>query len=265
VVSVRITSTANPRVKAFAKLKTARERARSELFLIEGVREVERAIAADVEIVTLLVCPELLGEAVPVIPTTVERLELAEAAMGRVAIRQNPPGLIAVARQFDTRLSSLELSETPLVLIAEDVEKPGNLGAMLRTADAAGVDAVVVAGAGTDVFNPNVVRASQGAVFSVAVARGSTAEVIEWALGQSLAVVGGYPDDADDLWDVSMTGRVAILVGAEDVGITDAWAGIAKPVRIPMLGTADSLNASVSVGVLLYEAVRQRHPYTPGV
>jgi TrmH family RNA methyltransferase len=258
VVAERISSVANPRVKAFAQLKESRERLRTGRFLIEGEREVTRAIEADVEIEILLICPELLADPLPEHSAHIEILELTTAAIGKVARRQNPPGVIAIARQFDTTLDSLALSDDPLVLIAEGVEKPGNLGAMLRTADAVGVDAVVVAGAGTDVFNPNVVRASQGALFSVPIAAASAADTIVWVDQHRLTVVAGYPEADRELWEVQMVGPLAILVGAEDTGIDSLWDGVAAPVRIPMAGAADSLNASVSAAVLLFEAARQR-------
>ncbi len=257
MVADRITSTANQRVKAFAKLKTARERRTTGLFLVEGTREVARAIAAGVEIETLLVCPELLAEPF-VAPHDIETVELAPEPMARVAMRDNPPGSIAVARQFDTSLEHLHLGPNALVLIAEQVEKPGNLGAMMRTGDAVGVDAIIVADGVTDVFNPNVVRASQGALFSVPLAVTHSGAAIAWAAANSIHVVGGYPSANNELWQVKMMGPTAILVGAEDVGISAAWANVVTPVRIPMAGAADSLNASVSAAILLFEAIRQR-------
>lgn len=257
MVEERITSTANPRVKAYAKLKTARDRRNSGLFLIEGRREVARALAAGVTIETLLICPELLSKPL-LAPPDIETVELAPEPMAKVAIRENPPGSIAVARQFDTRLEGLKLGDSPLILIAEQVEKPGNLGAMMRTADAVGADAVIVADAATDVFNPNVVRASQGALFSVPLAVASSAAAIAWATKNKIVVVGGYPSARTEIWETPMTGPLALLVGAEDVGISAAWSNVAQPVRIPMAGAADSLNASVAAAILLFEAVRQR-------
>lgn len=252
-----ITSTDNPRVKAIAKLKKTRERNRTGLFLIEGHREIQRAIAAGVAIETLVVCPDLRGDETLLVDD-LETLTVSVAPMRRMAIRENPPGMIAVARQFDTSLSRLLLQENPLLLIAEHVEKPGNLGAMLRTCDAAGCDALIVADPATDLFNPNVVRASLGALFSVPVAVASARDVIQWCRNQSIGVVGGYPLASREMWDVSMTDATAVLVGAEDVGISEIWEELATPVRIPMAGTADSLNASVSAALLLYEARRQR-------
>ena len=261
MVADRITSTANPRIKTFAKLKTSRERRSSGRFLIEGTREVARAMAAGVTVETLLICDELLREPF-VAPQEIEVVEVGPEAMAKVAMRENPPGSIAVARQFETTLDRLDLGDDPLILIAEQVEKPGNLGAMMRTADAVGVDAIVVADGVTDIFNPNVVRASQGALFSVPIAVTTSGAAMAWAAEKSIRVVGGYPAAPSELWEVPMTGPTAVLIGAEDMGISSAWSNIATPVRIPMAGAADSLNASVSAAILLFEAVRQRrtHP-----
>ncbi len=256
-----ITSTDNPRIKAIAKLKTARERRRSGQFLIEGAREVERAVAAGVEIGTLLVCPDLPGTiSPPDIPAEV--LEVGVGPMRKVAMRENPPGVIAVARQFDIEIGRFAPGPEALYLIAEQVEKPGNLGAMLRTCDAAGADGLIVADAVTDVFNPNVVRASQGALFSVPIAVADTRTTIDWCRRHRLQVVGGYPDAKSSLWDVSLIEPTALLIGAEDVGISIEWSQVAEPVRIPMSGEADSLNASVAAALLLYEAKRQRQNST---
>lgn len=258
MVTERISSPSNPRVKSFAKLKKARVRSETGLFLIEGIREVERALAAGIVVDTLLVCRDLLDGTPPRLAESVSVVELTEEPMGKVAVRQNPPGVIAVARQFDTHLDQIVVGDTPLILIAERVEKPGNLGAMMRTADAVGADAVVIADSATDVFNPNVVRASQGALFLVPVAMATTAVVIDWVRAQGLRVIGGYPTAPTAMWDVDMSGPTALLVGAEDRGIGEEWKPVTTPVRIPMAGSSDSLNASVSAALLLYEAVRQR-------
>lgn len=255
---VAITSSDNPRVKAYAKLKSARERRRTGLFLIEGHREVVRAVAAGIAIDTLVVCREL-GGAAALDLSGWDVLEVSETPMRKIAMRENPPGVIAVAQQFGTNLAGLELGSDPLLLIVERVEKPGNLGAMMRTADAAGVDALIVADAGTDIFNPNVVRASQGALFAVPIAMATASDILDWVAAHQIEVLGGYPGADADIWEPPMTGPTAILVGAEDIGISAAWDGVARPIRIPMAGTADSLNASVAAAILLFEAVRQRH------
>ncbi len=258
MVVENVSSASNPRIKAFARLKKARARSETGLFLIEGEREIERALAAGVAVETLLICDDLLTQPAPQVGGSIDVLRTTPAPMERVSVRQNPSGLIAVARQFDTDLAALRLGPRPLVLIAEAVEKPGNLGAMMRTADAAGADAVVIADAATDVFNPNVVRASQGALFLVPLAIASTTEAIEWAVTRSLNLVGGFPDGATDLWDVDLGQPTAVIVGAEDVGLSTAWSEVAVRARIPMAGRTDSLNASVSAALMLYEAVRQR-------
>jgi RNA methyltransferase, TrmH family len=253
---VTITSTDNPRVKAIAKLKSARERRRTGLFLVEGRRELQRAASAGIAIETVVVCDDLLGD--DVTPDVAgEVLHVGTAPMRRMAIRENPPGVIGIAKQFDTTLGHLALSANPLLLVAESIEKPGNLGAMMRTCDAVGA-ALVVADPGTDLFNPNVVRASQGALFTVPVATDATSPVIDWLGAHDVTVIGGYPDATQNMWEADMSGPTAILVGAEDVGVSAQWDDIATPVRIPMAGSVDSLNVSVSAAVLLYEAMRQR-------
>lgn len=257
----RITSSANPRVKAYAKLKTAKGRSHTGLFLIEGYREIERAISSGVDIEALLMCPELLsGGHEPALDAArgSHTLELADVPFRKIALRQHPPGMIAVAHTYETRLERLQLGPDPLVLVIESVEKPGNLGAMMRTADAAGVDALVMADAATDVFNPNVIRASQGSLFGLPLAVASTEDTIQWTRDRALRVIAGYLDAERDLWQADMTGPTAIVIGAEDVGISATWRDVAETVQIPMAGTADSLNASVSAAVLLYEALRQR-------
>ena len=258
MVAEPITSPTNPRVKAFAALKKARDRRETGLFLIEGRREVDRALTAGVEIEQILLCPSLLGPLATPLDFGGETLELGESAFAKVALSQNPAGIIAVARQFDTSLAHIDPGPYPLLLVVERIEKPGNLGAMLRTADAAGVDAVLVADPVSDVFNPNVVRASQGALFSVPLAVTSTAEIIAWLRAREIVVVGGYPEATAELWESDLTAPTAMLVGAEDAGISAVWEGLATPVRIPMAGIGDSLNASVSAGILLFEAFRQR-------
>lgn len=251
-----ITSTSNPLVKELVRLRERRHRDATGTFVIEGRREVSLAVAAGVDIQRVVVSPPLGGEA-PITEAPV--IEMAEAPFRRASIRQNPDGVLAVARHLDTALGSHTLPPDGLVLVVEGIEKPGNLGAMLRTADAAGVDLVVVADPATDVHNPNVVRASQGALFTVPVAVASHDEALGWLEASQVRLAATTPDAASELWATDLTGAVALAVGAEATGLSQRMLDAAAiRVRVPMYGRVDSLNASVTAGIVLYEAVRQR-------
>lgn len=178
--------------------------------------------------------------------------------MQKLSFRQNPAGVIGVAVGTAPGLDALDLPDNPLLLVVEGIEKPGNLGAMLRTAEAAGVDAVLIAGSSGDLYNPNTIRASQGAVFAMGVAVGSTVEITGWCESHGIKLFAAR-DAADlSLWQVEFEGPVAIAIGAEASGLTDQWDEVATGVSIPMEGDLDSLNASTAAAILLYEAVRQR-------
>ena len=259
-----ITSTSNPRIKALAKLKDRAERDATGRFLIEGRRELAHALAGHIEFAELAVCEELLKEGgqetwsafadagVPVVALGLE-------AFRRVSYRQGPDGLIAVAKQFSTSLGEMRLVDGALVLIVEAIEKPGNLGAMIRTADAAGADAVIVADPVLDIFNPNVVRASQGSLFSVPLAVAPTSEVAGWAADHELHVVAADPQATVPTWQIDYRHSTAIVIGAEQSGLSRGWINRATMVSIPMHGAANSLNAAATAAILLYEALRQRH------
>ena len=213
-------------------------------------------MAGDVDILTQVVAPDLGGE--PIVPG-VETVEMAEAPFRKVSIRQRPDGILAVARHLDCDLYSITLSAEALVLVLESVEKPGNLGAILRTADGLGMEAVVVADPTTDVHNHNVVRASQGALFTVAVGVGTLSEVLAWTEASGLRLVAATPEAPTALWDSDLTGRVAVAVGGEARGLSrDLLAAAHVRVSIPGAGAVDSLNASVASALVMYEAVRQR-------
>lgn len=250
-----IASPSNDRIKDLVRLRDRKHRDATGTFLVEGLREVGRAIDAEIEISELFLCPDFgahgLSADVPV--TTV-----SEIAFAKVSQRQNPDGILAVAKQWTTSLDDIALSATPLVLVAEAIEKPGNLGAMLRTADAAGIDAVVVCDPVVDVFNPNVVRASQGSLFSVAEGVGSLEEVTTWLDANDLAAMTTFPDADITYTDVDYTGPTAIVVGAESTGLTEAWRQVGTAVALPMSGGADSLNTATAAAIVAYEAVRQR-------
>ena len=260
-----LTSFANPRVKAAGALRDRRQRDRTGLTLIDGARELRRALEAGVTVVEAFVCEPLLAG--PDARAVFDRLRAngttlhttSEPVFAMLAFGERAEGIVAVVRIPTTRLDDLVLPPVPLVVVIEGVEKPGNVGALLRSADGAGVDAVVVASPRTDLFNPNAIRASAGTIFSVPLAVAATADVIAWLRARSIRIVAAQVEAERLYTATNLRGPVAIVVGAEDDGLTDAWTGPeVDAVRLPMLGVADSLNVSVSGAVLLYEARRQR-------
>jgi TrmH family RNA methyltransferase len=250
-----ITSPANDRIKDLVRLWDRRARDATGSFLIEGAREVGRAVDAGTRVVELYLCPDLGGLVLetPAPVTTVSR-----QAFAKVSRRQNPDGVLAVAEQWPTPLDGIATSTQPLVLVADGIEKPGNLGAMLRVADAAGLDGVVVCDPVIDIFNPNVIRASQGSVFSVAVGTADADEVMEWLDRAGIHPLTTFPDATTPYTDVDLSAPSAIVVGAEATGLSDGWRDVGTAVALPMSGSADSLNAAIVAAVVAYEAVRQR-------
>lgn len=260
-----ISSSHNPRFRAVLALQNGRQRRQSGRILIDGIREIGRAIDSGVHPDEAWVDPERLDDTA--IAAVVERLRTAGCPVieadgrlvGRLGYGQRDTGVVLVARTPDVRLDRLSLPADPLVVILEGVEKPGNLGAVVRTADAAGVTAVVLADGGTDPFNPNAIRASLGTVFVVPLAVASSGEALEWVHQQSLRIVAAHVDGDVDHTAADLTGRLAIVLGSEVGGLSAAWAsGDVTTVRVPMLGVGDSLNVSATAAVLSYEAVRQR-------
>lgn len=264
-MSQPITSAQNQRVKDLVRLRQRRERDGSGLFLIEGYRELTRALEAGVVFTDLYVCPPLyLGSNEPGLIAAITSAgapltELGETAFRKVSYRDRPEGLLGVARQSPTTLERLPHTVTPLILVVESIEKPGNLGTMLRTADAAGVAAVVVCNPATDPYNPNVVRASLGTLFTVPLAIATTSDTIEWLAGRGIRSVATIPGARLAIWDADLTGALALVVGSEQYGLSQTWRRQADlEVGLPMAGSADSLNAAMAAGIALFEAVRQR-------
>ena len=261
---LEITSPANARVKQLVALRHRRARDRAGVTLVEGYEELDLALSAGARPLALYVCPGLDGrDPEPMIDRVAglgaEVVRVSRPVFGKIAYRESPDGWLAVVPAIETGLGQLHPGARPLVLVCEGVEKPGNLGAILRTADAAGVAAVVAADPATDWGNPNVVRASKGTVFSVPVASASSAEVLAWIAERSLALVAAAPDGNVLLTDADLSGPTAIVVGSEAHGLPAEWLARADTcVRIPMFGRADSLNVATSAAILLYEAVRQR-------
>jgi TrmH family RNA methyltransferase len=263
-VSNELTSPNNPRVKELVALRRRRARDGGAVTLVEGHAELVMALDAGVRPHTLFWCPALvgadqLGTVDRVAGLGAEVVRLGRQAFARAAYRQSPDGWLAVVPAVPSDLERLATGERPLLLVCEGIEKPGNLGAILRTADAAGVTAVIAAGAVTDWGNPNLVRASKGTVFSVPVASAGSSEVLDWLASRSVPVVAATPDAETLLVDADLTGPVAVAVGSEKDGLSSRWLErAATRVRIPMLGRADSLNVATAAAILVYEAVRQR-------
>ncbi|MBA2699191.1 MAG: RNA methyltransferase [Nocardioidaceae bacterium] len=261
----QITSPTNPRVKWLVSLRKRRTRDGEGVTLIEGYDELRLALDAGVSLRTLFYCPDLVGDPArlalvdDVAHHGAEVVSMGQAAFVKASYRDGPDGWLAVVRDPASRLADLSLSDEPLVLVCEGVEKPGNLGAMLRTAEAAGVDAVVAASPVADWNNPNVVRASKGTVFAVPVAAGTAKAVRAWLHERGLRVVVATPDADALVTDIDLTGPTAIVVGAEHEGVSAGWLEAADAVaRLPMFGQVNSLNVAASAAIVVYEAVRQR-------
>lgn len=267
-----ISSTQNPRVKRLLVLQQkSSERRRSGLFVVEGRRELNCCIEAGMEIAEVFYCPQLCQEPLPAHSGL--SFEVTPAVYERIAYRGSTEGVMAVVRQRNLSLADLTLNlplgpkespseqerPTPLIVILESVEKPGNLGAVLRSADAAGATAVIVCDPLTDLYNPNLIRASLGAFFCVPVVACTSEECIRFLKDNGIAILTAQLQDSSLYYDTDMRGPVAIVMGTEADGLTQQWRDAAtKHIRIPMLGRVDSLNVSVSAAILLYEAVRQR-------
>ena len=274
-----ITSAQNPKIKNLLLLQEKSKARREQgLFVVEGRRELEHCLEAGFKVRTVFVCPEVMGERWPVgaghddpsvipglnpsvIPgLTGNLVEIPEALYRKVAYREGTEGVLAEVEVRERRLEDLALVERPLVMVLESVEKPGNLGAVLRSADAARADAVIVCDPLTDLWNPNLIRASIGAVFTVPTVCASSAETIDWLKSRGIRILTAQLQDSSWYYDVDMTVGTALVMGTESTGLTDVWRRAADAhIRIPMLGRLDSLNVSVSAAILLFEAVRQRN------
>lgn len=257
-----ITSATNERIKAVVRLRDRAERDRTGLTIIDGAREIDRALDAGISVDAAFVCEPLLrtSEARAVVDRLLAvTVTTSEPAYRKIAFGDRDDGIVAVVRQPPHGLKDVKLAVDPLIVVLEGVEKPGNLGAVLRTADAVRVDALIAAGPRTDLFNPNAIRASMGTVFSVPVASAPASDVLAVLRKRRIRVVAARTDARLDYTDVDLTGALAIALGSEAQGLTHAWTGDdITPVRVPMFGIADSLNVSITAAVLLYEAHRQR-------
>ncbi|MBS7316995.1 MAG: RNA methyltransferase [Bacteroidales bacterium] len=262
-----ITSAQNPKIKDFLALQEkSRLRREKGLFVVEGRRELLHCLEAGFSPRTIFVCEEILGagEMEAVLGAAGEGCTVFSVSANvydRMAYRSGTEGVTAIMQARNLRLEELRFrNEEPLIVVVEAVEKPGNLGAILRSADAAGADAVIVCDPLTDLYNPNLIRASIGAVFSVPVVAASSAETIEWLRSRGITIYTAQLQDSSWYYDCDMKKATAIVMGTEATGLTGIWREAAdRHIRIPMLGKLDSLNVSVSAAVLLFEAVRQRN------
>lgn len=261
----KIVSLQNPRVKQLVKLRDRRPRDEAGVFLVEGYREIRRALEKRVALRELYYSPAwFLGDNEPALIASAaeqgaEVFELSKEAFAKVAYRERPDGLLAVAPQWQRALADLALPAAPFLLVVEAIEKPGNLGTILRGADAAGCDAVIVCDPVTDIFNPNVVRASTGVLFSVPLVVAESARVRAWLRENRIRAVATTPAAAALHTAADLRGPLAVVMGSEQYGLSEFWLGQADLlVRIPMAGQADSLNVAMATIVTLFEAVRQR-------
>jgi len=260
-----ITSLQNPSVKAVCKLRDRAGRDQSRLTVLEGYRELTRALEYGMEMAECFYSPELfLGEnefplLAKLAATGVRNTEVAPHVLAKMAYRERPEGLIATARMRTHRLEDMPVVKNGFYLIAEAIEKPGNLGSMLRSADAAGVDGLILCDKGTDIYNPNVIRASTGALFCVPLAETDSVTALQWLRDNHIQILAATPHTDFNYTDVDMTAGVAVVVGREQTGLTPFWMDQADlQVKIPMLGMIDSLNVTAAATILLYEGARQR-------
>ena len=264
-----IKSLQNPKIKRAIKLNERRDRNSSGLFLIEGYRELKRAADSAIHIKTLYICPPLfLGSNENALIAKIkedgaEIIPCSKEVFEKISYRDRPDGLIAIAAQMQKTLKDLIpliiAKKNPFLVVAEAIEKPGNLGTILRSCDAAGVDGVIVCDRCTDIYNPNVVRASVGTLFTQPVVEASSGETHLWLQEKKIRIIAATPSAKQEFTEADLLGPVAIVVGTEQLGLSEAWMKAADlQVRIPMRGVADSLNVATATTLLLYEVLRQR-------
>ncbi len=259
-----ITSTQNSFIKQLVLLKDkSRERKKKQLFLIEGQRELSLALKGNYTIDSVLFYPEICSEddASKLLTDTTELIEISKEVYQKLAYRDTTEGIIAVAKTKDLTLTNLEFkNKAPLILVAEAPEKPGNIGALLRTADAANIDAVIIANPKTDMYNPNIIRSSVGCVFTNNIATGSTTEIIEFLKENKIDIYCAALQASVNYHTQNFTKSSAIVVGTEATGLTNEWLDNSfQNIIIPMQGEIDSMNVSVAAGILIFEAKRQRN------
>lgn len=261
-----IQSRQNEQVKNLVRLRERKHRDRQSRFLVEGLREIGHALTAGFELTHLYYCPDFYPSEEHEVFTATQRsadafpvIGMSADAFTKASHREGPDGLMAIAVQQNNTLTDLQLSAKPLLLVLEGIEKPGNLGAILRSADGAGVDAVILVDCVLDLYNPNAIRSSQGLVFALPIVSTTRTVLADWLTEHEIACVATTPDTETLHWDVDYGQGLALFMGSESDGLTDYWLEAADSrIRIPMAGQADSLNVAAAAAVCLYEARRQR-------
>ena len=257
----QITSIQNPFIKSLVLLQEkAKARKQFGTFLIEGNREILLATKGGYEMETLLFLPELISETeAKKLATNADLIEISKEVYQKLAYRDTTEGVLAVAKTKSLQLSDLKLSENPLILVAESPEKPGNIGALLRTADAANLDAVIIANPKSDLYNPNIVRSSVGCLFTNQIATGTSDEIIAFLKENKVNIYCATLQNSTSYHTVDYTAPTALVVGTEALGLTEEWRKAAtQNIIIPMQGEIDSMNVSVAAAILIFEAKRQR-------
>jgi len=258
---LEITSLKNPRIKLLTSLEKSKERKELGLFIVEGIREISLAQQSGFEMVTFYVCPEIFLQDKNYLVNLdgQDVLHLPSAIFSKVAYRENTGGIIAIAKTKPVTLNELSKKSNGLFLVLEKVEKPGNIGAMLRTADAAGLDGVIVCDPATDFFNPNVVRSSVGCLFTVPIASATNQEVMEWCKKNEIQICATALTASKNYHLIDYKKPTAILMGSESEGLSDFWINNAhERIIIPMKGKIDSMNVSNAAAIVIFEALRQR-------
>ena len=256
-----ITSTHNPKVKSLLALEKPRERRKQQLFIIEGKKEIGLALKAGYQIGNLFYCVDIFPEKDLASLGLHDKflVPVTQEVFDKIAVREDSGGVIAIAQMKVNRLDDIKLGKNPLILILESVEKPGNLGAILRTADAAGIDAVVVCDPQTDFYNPNVVRSSLGCVFTQPIASATSEETIAWLKKNKISIFCTYLKASKPYHEIDYRKPSAIVMGTEATGLSDAWVKQSDAnIIIPMQGKIDSMNVSTAAAVVVFEACRQR-------
>jgi len=254
-----ITSLQNPRIKHLVKLREdKKQRQHDGLMLVEGWDEINLALSAGYKPQTIFTAPELASRQINL--PSAESITVNRAVFEKIAYRENPDGWLGVFPIPRVTLNNLKLRAAPLLIAAESIEKPGNLGAILRTADAAGVDALLVCDPRVDIYNPNVIRASRGALFSVQTVETSNEDALRFLRQRGIRVAAATPQAEAEFTRQDLRGPLAVAVGTEDEGLTDFWLSRAEvKIKIPMTGKVNSLNVSIATALIVYEAVRQRN------